>query len=359
MRKLLCLLLCFLLLLGLAGCGPLSAPADKPAVLLFGDDTGPAPPPAGYLNPLTGLYDRDTPYTGRPFAVSVNNIDVSLPQSGISVADIMVEIETEGGITRLMCLYTQPELALGGIGSIRSLRHQFVYAVAQWDPVIVHIGASDYTDEYIAARGIRTMNGYYSESFLYIDADRRQHYDTEHTKFTDYEHLMAGMQDPIFSLSPTWSPVSATAFSFAESPVVPQSGDAARVRFSYSNAYDADFAYVALTGKYYKYQHGDLVVDAGADNAPVGFDNLLVLFAPINGLYGDLVDVDYSGGGQGYYFCGGRYEAINWQKDAYNQNFVFYGADGSVLSINPGTTHLSVVSTARAGSLDITAHHGA
>lgn len=352
MKKFLCLTLCLLLTVTLLGC---TAQLDAADISMTFSSTTADSPPMRYINPLTGRYDRDTPFTGRPFAISINNIDVSLPQSGISAADIMVEIETEGGITRLMCLFTQPELALGGIGSIRSLRHQFVYAVSQWDPVIAHIGASDYTTEYIAARGIKTMNGYYSESFIYVDPDRRQHYDTEHTKFTDYDHLMAGMQDPAFGLSSDWNPAAPTAFNFnpEESPVLPSGGAAARFGFRYSNAYDAMFVYVPLSGLYYKYQHGNAVIDAGADDGVLGFENVLVVFAPVNGLYGDLVDVDYSNGGRGYYFYGGRYEEITWKKDAYNESFVFYGADGNELAINAGKTHLSVVSTSRADSIYI------
>lgn len=349
MKKTLCLLLCLVVLCTVAGCGSLPGASSPPPL-----PEAPAAPTL-YLNPLTGRVDRESPFTGRPFAVSVNNIDVSLPQSGISQADIMVEIETEGGITRLMCLFTQPELATGGIGSIRSLRHQFVYAVDQWDPVIVHIGTSDYTQEYIAARGIRTMNGFYSESFLYIDADRAKTYATEHTKFTDYDHLMAGMADPAFNLSSDWQPASATAFHFsdADAPTVPAGGIAARVGFNYSGGYDAEFVYIPLNGQYYKYQHGNVVIDAGNGSLPISFDNVLVLFAPIRGLYGDLVDVDYSDGGSGYYFNGGRYESITWRKDAYNSDFVFIRADGSELTVNAGKMHLSIVSVSRAGSLSI------
>lgn len=352
MKKLCIVFLCFVLMFSLSGCGLLSGPSSGE-----GDPPGDTGEPTLYLNPLTGVTDRETPYTGRPFAVSVNNIDVSLPQSGISSADIVVEIETEGGITRLMCLFTEPELAEGGIGSIRSLRHPFVYAVWQWNPVIVHIGASDYTQDYLTARGIRTMNGFYSESFLYVDQQRRKNYDTEHTKYTDAARLSSAMSDSAFNLSSSWSPASSTAFHFSaeDNPTVPAGGGAARFRFDYSKSYDAEFVYDASSGTYSKYQHGNAVVDAGANNAALRFENVLVLFAPINALYGDLVDVDYSNGGSGYYFNGGQYEQITWRKDAADANFVFTRADGSELFISPGKTHLSIVSTSRAGSMTIEA----
>lgn len=329
-----------------------SEPEPEPEPII---EPEPEPEPVLFQNPLTGLYDREYEYTGRPFAVSVNNITYGLPQSGVSAADIIVEIETEGGITRLMCIFTEPEKAAGGIGSIRSLRHQFIGAVYQWDPVIVHIGTSDYTAEYLWARGIRTMNGYNSESFIYIDQKRRENYDSEHTKFTDAEHLRAGMQDSTFGLSPDWNPTVPTAFNFvAKGEVANLSGGTARnIKYEFSKDYDGDFRYNETSGTYKKFQHGNPHIDAGNGNAQLAFENVLLLFAPVYGLYGELIDVDYSAGGEGYYFSGGRYEKITWTKDGYNQNFVFKKDDGSALVVNAGKTHLGIIRNSFKDTLSI------
>jgi len=301
--------------------------------------------PTFYQNPLTGLHDRSTPYEGRPFSVSVNNITYGLPQSGITAADIVVEIETEGGITRLMCLFTEPEKATGGIGSIRSLRHQFIGAVYQWDPVIVHIGTSTYTDDFMWARGIRTMNGYNSESFITVDAERKKNYASEHTKFTDYEHLQAGMSDPVFSLSPEWHPAEATAFHFApRRQIAAVTGGIARmIHYEFSRDYDGDFRYDTATGTYFKYQHGSPHVDEGNAFAQLSFTNVLVLLAPVYGLFGELIDVDFRTGGEGFYFYGGSYEHFTWTKPDYNQPFQFTRDDGSELILNAGKTHLGII----------------
>ena len=99
MKRMLSFLLCALLLCSLlAGCGggaANSAPARP--------DTLPDYNP----NPLTGLEkDAGYPYGQRPIAVMINNIKDSLPQSGISGADLMYEMVTEGGITRMMAVYS-------------------------------------------------------------------------------------------------------------------------------------------------------------------------------------------------------------------------------------------------------------
>jgi hypothetical protein len=356
MKRVLCLLLCLIWVLGLAGCGFFSQPEPQAPVV---DSTPepepePEPEPPKYLNPLTGEYSRDTEYAGRPFAVSINNIEAGLPQSGVSMADIVVEIETEGGITRLMCLFTEPEKAADGLGSIRSLRHQFLGAVYQWNPVVVHIGTSNYTTDYIWARGIVTMNGYYSDDFIYVNQARRAGgYASEHTKYTDAEHLAIGMDE--FDLSGDWNPTSPTAFPFhtGETSLALAGGTAQHITYAFSRAYDGDFRFDAASEKYLKFQHGEPHIDAGNNNAQLAFDNVLVLFAPVSGLYGELIDVDYSAGGEGFYFNGGRYEHFSWTKDGYDQDFVFTKDDGSPLVLNPGTTHLGVVRASLRDSLGI------
>lgn len=356
MKKFLCLLFALCLLVSFSGCSLFGENESEPEPPVVEPEPEPEPPPPPkYLNPLTGREDLDEPFSGRPFGVAVNNITEGLPQSGVSAADIIVEIETEGGITRLMCLYADPARAEGGIGSIRSLRHQFVAAVYQWDPIIAHIGTSDYTQDYLNARGIKTMNGFYSEAFLYTDQERLKTYASEHCKFTNAALLEQGIE--AMDLRTDWEPAADPAFNFAaEGEQISLSGGAAtRVEYLFSGSYDGDFRYDAASGLYYKWQHGEKHIDAGADNAQLAFENVIVLFAPVYGLYGELIDVDYQAGGTGYYFSGGRYEEITWEKPAYDEPFVFYKADGSALELNAGKTHLGVVRNSLRSSLEISA----
>ena len=75
----------------------------------------------------------------------------------------------------------------------------------------------------------------------------------------------------------------------------------------------------------------------------LAFDNVLVLFADIHFLPGEiLVKVEYAKGGTGYYLSQGHYEEITWEKADYYSNFTFYRADGSELELNVGKTHLGI-----------------
>ena len=79
------------------------------------------------MNPLTGLCDgiSDQALTRRPIAVMVNNIIASLPQWGISQADIIYEMLAEGRITRFLALF-QDYSKIDKLASIRSARPYYM-----------------------------------------------------------------------------------------------------------------------------------------------------------------------------------------------------------------------------------------
>ena len=76
---------------------------------------------------------------------------------------------------------------------------------------------------------------------------------------------------------------------------------------------------------------------------------MIVLFTDIHVIPGheakDLQEVDYTFGGLGYYFNGGRVEPIRWQKGAADQvlRLVNDDADLTNVKVNPGRSYIAVV----------------
>jgi hypothetical protein len=77
------------------------------------------PPP---VSPLTGLPQPDAAVRNRPaLVVKIDNLDpVARPQTGLTTADICIEEQVEGGITRFACIWQSAETGL--VGPIRSTR---------------------------------------------------------------------------------------------------------------------------------------------------------------------------------------------------------------------------------------------
>src|SRR5258707_6884131 len=81
--------------------------------------SSPLPPP---IAPLTGLVvARGSPLLMRPaLAVKIENTPDARPQSGLEKADIVVEEQVEGGITRFIAIFQSQDARV--IGPVRSAR---------------------------------------------------------------------------------------------------------------------------------------------------------------------------------------------------------------------------------------------
>ena len=88
----------------------------------------------------------------------INNIEISWPQSGVSKADVIYEMTAEGGITRLLCLFSDYS-GLEKIGSVRSARQYFVMKAFEHDAILAHVGGSTYGLDAIKTYGVDDMMG--------------------------------------------------------------------------------------------------------------------------------------------------------------------------------------------------------
>lgn len=98
------------------------------------------------LSPLTGLpSDRST---ASAIVVKIDNSPKARPQAGLDVADVVIEQEVEGGITRFAAIFqsSAPE-RIGPVRSARSTDISFLSALGQ--PGLVYSGANEVFDTLI------------------------------------------------------------------------------------------------------------------------------------------------------------------------------------------------------------------
>lgn len=100
----------------------------------------PTPPPVYSL--LNGVQVSPNSVNHRIAAVMIDNYPYNTrPQSGLHDADIVYEVEAEGGITRYMALYL--ENTPKKVGPVRSARLYFVDLARPYDPLYAHAGEND------------------------------------------------------------------------------------------------------------------------------------------------------------------------------------------------------------------------
>lgn len=314
-------------------------------------------------DPLTGLENVGQYVDGQRFvAVMVNNISNNAandarPQWGLSEAEVLVESKVEGGITRFMALYPNVENLPEQIGPVRSARHQFFQLILPWQALYVHIGESTVQSEY------RTN---YEYGDLDINLDRYSFprdqarlatgVGSEHTAYTNSELLTEIIEKNDID---TEREYGSTLFNFRNYNLEPRTLEghsAVSIDVVHSSTYRTYFEYDASSGKYlmsqYSARTGQISPSVDANNnEQLAFDNVILVLADIEthpnyvGNSYDIQDVDYSSGGVGYYFYGGRVESIRWQKPTPQSVMTFTDGAGHEIpvEINPGKTYLGIV----------------
>ena len=105
------------------------------------EDVGPASYPSG-INPLTGLpYPNEEARARRNLIVKVSNWPPKVrPQHAINQADLVFEMESEGGVTRFAAIFRShaPEK----VGSVRSARLVDMELLTMYAALLAYSGTS-------------------------------------------------------------------------------------------------------------------------------------------------------------------------------------------------------------------------
>ena len=346
---LICMLLC--------GCGSQESPETQPpattgaateATIPTESTTAPTEPEVIiYRHPLTGEI-LDAPYTKRPVAVSTGNTRAAMPQMGISYADLLLEMEEEGGVTRFMAVYTQYEQA-SAIGPIRSTRTFFNNAAVSFNAPLVHCGGSvrgivgyhDLTGSKISPW--EHIDEQYNGKYFYRDQQRLSDgYATEHCLFITGEKLAAAMAAKEYATEEAWD----LGLQFREDALT--GGSAANnVTVSFLGGKKTGFQYDSATKLYKASQYGSALID-GINGDQLAFKNILVLTtAQSHKSEGRYVRSYYDmvGQGEGYLMCDGQMITLRWERESLEEPFRFTDANGNPITLGVGKTYMAIVST--------------
>lgn len=336
---------------------PTTQPATAPTETTLPETTvppttepEPTEPPFLSFNPLTGegLYEVSE---SRPYAVVFNNIKASLPQYGISQADVFCEFLVEG-TTRCVGIYYDFE-GVTTFGSIRSARPYMVSVAQGFDAIFVHAGRSEECQTYLDKTDwdhIDGVHGSNASKYYYRDKDRlNAGYSREHTMFIKpadviaYAAKMKCTQIRKGGVDYGWS--------FAEGSAITEGENAGAITawFNLGSTISkyvksTALAYNEADGLYYASEYGSAWTDAG-NNTQLSFRNVLILRAKTvsQGDSSGHLTITTTGSGTGYYACGGKIVAINWSRPSANDPFSFTLEDGTPLTLSIGKTYMGFV----------------
>lgn len=294
-----------------------------------------------FFSRLTGLGCTEEERNKRPVAVMYNNNHVSYPQNSISLADIVYECDAEGGLTRLMAVFSDWD-KIGEIGSVRSARDYFVSLSESHGAIYVNAGGSPSAYEKLINGHVDYLDGVnmtkLPKNTFYRSNERIWNNGYEHSMMTAGEKLSAAVD--FMGYSTTVGETFESPFAFAREDVI-KGNTASTVSLKHSSYITTRFDYNAENGNYAKFSFGEPHVD-GINGEQLTFKNVIILFIEekIVDEEGRL-DVDLTSGGSGYYFTNGRYTEITWTRATNDSPFVLKDSDGEIL-LSPGKTHITL-----------------
>ena len=303
--------------------------------------------PAGEMySYLTGEPVSEIIGKQRPYAIMINNIETSLPQSGVSQAEMIYEAQVESGITRLMAVFQDVD-NIEKIGSIRSARHYYIDFANDNDAIYVHYGQSKYALSRIEDDNIMTIYGLsgYESKVFYRSSDRK----APHNVYTTGKMLAEGLE--VTGLTRDYPEGYTPRLQFNHVDTELKDGiNAQKVNIPFDS--EPYFTYNTEDGLYYRYQYGEAHIDRENDQQ-LTFKNIIVQYVNEKSISNqDHQDMTLNGSGKGLYITDGKAEEITWKRNDNADKTKYYNASGNEISLNPGKTFFEAVSDSKTVTLE-------
>ena len=292
----------------------------------------------------TGLMVAPEENGHRVVTVTINNIKEAMPQSGIEQADVVYEMLVEGGITRLLAVYTDYD-DISKIGPVRSTRMVYGIVSAEYDPIFVHYGGSDDGYAKIEEYSLDDIDGMEDQTVFYRDNSRV----APHNAYINSTTLASGIT--AYNLRDTKTTTD-KKFKFYETDTELAKGESAlKVNTPFSTYQKPYFTYNETTKTYDRFQYNAAQIDDLTGNQ-LTYKNIIIQVVNQYALdAGGHQAMDMVGSGSGYYATNGKFVKITWKKASDTSLTKYYLEDGTELSLNPGKTWIAVFPKDREGNI--------
>jgi hypothetical protein len=314
-----------------SGCGgktvPLPSPSSLPAVTPS-PTIAPTPTPIKQeLSVTTGLQIKSKNH--RSMSVMIENSPDARPHTGLSQADIVYEVKTEGDISRYMAIFndTIPEK----IGPVRSARHYFVPIAMEWNIAYIHFGGSWYAYNALEKVTVPVIDGITTDG-LYFKRDssrKAPHNAYLYPATLKYE-----------------TTILKEHFQFNSKPLAGNSvKNVGTINLSYNGFTDIEYRYDGKQKAYLRFQEGVAQIDL-LNNEQIKTQNIVILKAnhtPVKNDPKGRIDVALIGEGQMTLYRDGKQIQGKWKKENEDSPMSFFYNEGNAIELAPGKTWIQII----------------
>jgi len=290
----------------------------------------------GEVNPITGVECEN--YNRRPIAVMLGMDPITRPLSGISMADLVVEMPViTGSITRLMAVYVCDDPA--EIGSVRSSRHDYIPLAMGLDAIFAHWGGSHFALDKLDA-GImdnvdamkNPYNAYWQKSGIPMP----------YNGFTSLSRLVNAAEKLGYRLTNKFEGYPHLDESKVKSQKSKVNG---KLTIGYSGHYAVYYQYDSEANSYKRWREGTPEIDK-LTNKQVEVSNVVIMRAASRMIEPpDYNDVDVEGTGEAIIYRNGEEIRGAWKKEgSYTKSkLYFFDSKGEEIKFVPGKIWIEIV----------------
>ncbi|HEX5630572.1 MAG TPA: DUF3048 domain-containing protein [Acidimicrobiia bacterium] len=291
--------------------------------------------PEGFRSPINGLHpDLETLLDRRGIAVKVDNHPEARPQSGIQLADGMIEILVEGGFTRFIALFHDNDTDY--IGPIRSIRPTDSTLIPWLDVPLAYSGGQPWVRDLFASRSIRLIGEGANGMFRISSRTAPQNLYGDTNAFRTVSDQRGYHNDP-----PNWL-YEIGLWDFPDEP-------ATEITIEWSS--NSLVRWVYEEGKYLRFNGSSPHRWRARDGSEgqVSVDVLVTLTGhaytatPPSGVGTPVPATETVGSGKARVFAYGLVWEGTWERSGIDQPFQLFSADGTVAVVPPGVPWVSIL----------------
>ncbi len=265
-------------------------------------------------------------------ALMIDNHSDARPPSGLSKAHLVFEAEVEGGITRIMGIFSSGQ-DLEEIGPIRSARPYFVDWARELSALYAHVGGSPDALVKIQQDKILDINEFFNGKYFWRDHNKPM----PHNVYTSSEKLEQYLSDKSADHN------RFIPWFFKEDEKFEKRPGSGSIKIDYSlGMYKVEWKYNKENNNYLRYVAGDQYKEK--DGMAVEAKNILIQVAEAHELDDKLrLEMNNIGDGESLICMDGKCEPGTWEKKHPSDRTRFYGEDGREVMFNAGMTWIQVV----------------
>ncbi|PCJ17425.1 MAG: hypothetical protein COB02_13440 [Candidatus Cloacimonadota bacterium] len=269
-----------------------------------------------------------------PFVVSLGNSRRARPQSGLSNAELVLEMPVEGGITRLIAYFGKNSDMSLPIGPVRSMRNYFLREVYHLRPFFIHCGGSpgSYREKLeLDFFTVDEIGGY-----MGFFRDRKQK--PPHNLYTSLDKMAELAYSKHIKIGSPLKHLKTSKIGY------PYKGKLIKaIHITYFEKYIVTHQFDVLTQNYVRYVNGVLLLDP-ATQRPSFSKNIIIQYVNV-----DTIDsvgrkhVDILGSGKAEIFIEGKRLKAKWKKIGLDSKTFYTDESNKEISLFHGNTWIHFV----------------